>query len=713
MWASLRQRLGSGWKVVVLLGLLVGLPSVVLAWLGVQSVRSESLAARALFQQRCEAVAADLYGEVERRFGAFEAQLVRSVARAHEAWDVDATAAGDALSSDLPEIDGVLVLDGSGSLVYPPAWRVAPSDPAGGPGGFQDRSFMGESFDKGEQAEVRRGDAEAAAEFYAAAVPRIPGQRGKAIAMNALARSLLKDGRPADARAVWLRIEQEHPQDQDWNGFPLGLLARYQQGISHLQEGSEALAARGLASLTRDLLHAPWTYGGFAEAVIARKALLHLEAGRLVDQVPPGLRPDLEAARARFDERARRQRDQAATLALLPRLREDPTDHRNARVQYFRDASRAGSILVARVRWSSPGARRLYLVTLDQSRLLSRLRDRVAGAARASPEIRVRLAEARGGLLPLWAQSEGVAYPLDPWVPGMMLVVGRGNPDLMEAHLERTWAFRLALVMAFTTLIVVGAGMTARAILREMEIARLKTDFVSNVSHELRTPLTSIRLMGEMLAMGAVPTEDKRAEYYQNIVSESERLSRLIDNVLDFARLEEGRKKFRFARGDIGECVRQVERISVDFVRGEGYRFEVSVAPSLPRLWFDADAIVQALINLIGNAVKYSRRERVVKVTAARHRDGVVLSVEDRGEGIDPKDLRHIFDKFYRGGDSLTRETRGAGLGLAIVKAIALAHGGEVRVRSRPGEGSTFSIVLPVRGNPPDARGSSPEERVA
>lgn len=706
------RRPRSGPKVVGLLGLLVGLPGLVLAYFGVLSVRSEAVVARAQFQERCEEVAADLYGELERRFAGLDQGLLRGVSRAGDAW-VDPTATGDALVAALPDVEGLLVLDGNGSILYPPPNAISLEDATFRRIGDVDRSFMGESFRLGEDAEIRGDDPAAAAAAYAASVPGIPGDRGKALAMNAWARALLKDGRPGEARAVWQGITRDHPGEQDWNGFPLATLARYQIGLSYLQQGELVPSARAFSDLLADQMRRPWSYGGFAEGVIARKLLLHLDSGRLVEALPPGERPDLDAARAHFAEASRRQRDQAATLALLPVLREDRATSEDARVQYSRDDVGDVRILTARVRWSAPGVKRLFIFTLDEGRLLGRLRDLIAGAARVNPEIRISLVDSREGPLPLRSSGEGALYSLEPWVAGMMLVVGRGDPSKVDAQLARARGVRVGMVAAFTLLILFGAGVTARAVLREMDIARLRTDFVSNVSHELRTPITTIRLMGEMLAMGAVPTEEKRREYYQTIVTESERLSRLINNVLDFARLEEGRKKFRFALADVGECVRQVARTTADYLHGEGFEFEVEVAPDLPRLWFDSDAIVQALVNLLTNAVKYSRRERRVRLTARRERSTVVLAVRDRGEGIDPKDLKHIFEKFYRGGDALTRETRGAGLGLSIVRAIVDAHGGKVRVESRPGQGSTFSIVLPVRKEPPADLPTPPEEQVA
>ena len=289
-----------------------------------------------------------------------------------------------------------------------------------------------------------------------------------------------------------------------------------------------------------------------------------------------------------------------------------------------------------------------------------------------------------------------VVRPLDPWLPGYSLVVSGSDQVLVGPSRQQQRIVRLGMIGGLLVIIIVGILVIGRAVSREMEIARLKSDFVSNVSHELRTPLTTIRIMAEMLALGAVPTSDKQQEYFRNIVSESERLSRLINNVLDFARIEEGRKKFGFGMGDIGDAVYEVERITGDYVRSEGFALTSFVDDDLPPTAFDRDAIIQALINLMSNAVKYSQDDKRIEMGARNDRDSIVIWVRDHGPGIDPKETPHLFEKFYRGGDHMTREVRGAGLGLSIVHHIVSAHRGHVSVDSKLGEGSVFEITLPV-----------------
>ena len=253
-------------------------------------------------------------------------------------------------------------------------------------------------------------------------------------------------------------------------------------------------------------------------------------------------------------------------------------------------------------------------------------------------------------------------------------------------------AFGILLVV-----IVAGSVTTYRLVRRESEVARLKEDFVANVSHDLKTPLSVIRMFGETLEMGRVTDPATREEYYRVITRESERLSRLIDNVLDFSRIESGRRTYERVSSPVEPLVREsLEPFAYPLTKG-GFRVDVDVAGDLPDVAVDPAAVGQALGNLIDNAIKYSGERRTLRVRAARIGDDLALSVEDEGIGIPPAEHARIFEKFYRVGRSETQGRRGSGVGLALVRHVAEAHGGRVTVESRPGHGSRFTILLPVR----------------
>jgi len=258
-----------------------------------------------------------------------------------------------------------------------------------------------------------------------------------------------------------------------------------------------------------------------------------------------------------------------------------------------------------------------------------------------------------------------------------------------------TAAFALLLVV-----IVLGLGATYRVVRRESEMARLKSDFVANVSHDLKTPLSLIRMFAETLELNRVSDEATRREYYGVITRESERLTRLIDNVLDFSRIEGGRQRYDIAPSPIEPIVQEVVEAFRYPLAQQGFKVDVEIAPDLPEVPVDAAAIQQALANLVDNAIKYSGERRRLRIGARLAGGQVLIEVADGGVGIPPAETQRIFEKFYRIGRSETQGQRGSGVGLALVKHIVEAHGGRVSVDSRVGEGSRFTLHLPA-GFPP------------
>jgi len=251
---------------------------------------------------------------------------------------------------------------------------------------------------------------------------------------------------------------------------------------------------------------------------------------------------------------------------------------------------------------------------------------------------------------------------------------------------------------ALLAVIVAGIVVTWRLMRRETEMARLKSDFVANVSHDLKTPLSVIRMFGETLDMGRVTDETRRQEYYRVITRESERLSRLIDNVLDFSRIESGRRTYARLPTAVEPLVRETLEAFEYPLAQQGFKVETRIAPDLPEVALDADAVGQALANLIDNAIKYSGDTKAIAVEAAVADGRLALAVADQGIGIPAAEHARIFEKFYRVGRSETQGRRGSGVGLALVRHVAEAHGGRVTVESRPGEGSRFTLWLPLAG---------------
>jgi signal transduction histidine kinase len=270
----------------------------------------------------------------------------------------------------------------------------------------------------------------------------------------------------------------------------------------------------------------------------------------------------------------------------------------------------------------------------------------------------------------------------------------------IEQEVRRLAIAKTALILFIDLMLLAGLGLVWANVRRELKLSRLKSDFVANVSHELKTPLALIRLFAETLELGRVPSEDRKGEYYRVINKESRRLTQLINNILDFSRIEAGRKEYRLVSSDIGAVVRDVVENYRFAIEKLGFALALELGEELPPLALDPEALSQALINLLNNAIKYSPAQKAITVSVRRDGDRVLLSVHDRGIGIPRSEHRRIFEKFYRVETSLVHATKGSGLGLALVQHISEAHGGHVELRSTPGEGSTFTLSLPVPAEP-------------
>jgi signal transduction histidine kinase len=262
-------------------------------------------------------------------------------------------------------------------------------------------------------------------------------------------------------------------------------------------------------------------------------------------------------------------------------------------------------------------------------------------------------------------------------------------------------SFWLNLTLAGILVLAVAGGLVAALLAanRAVRLSEMKSDFVSNVSHELRTPLSSIRVFGEFLKAGRAEDPETVRRYGRHIEAESRRLSRLIDNILEFSRIESGSREYRFAPADIEEIVlAAVEAFRVRF-REAGFTIDYEGPEGeLPALRMDPDAIGQVLYNLLDNAVKYSGESRWIGVTLAAEDGTVLCSVRDRGIGIPRAEQGKVFERFHRAGTSLVHDVKGSGLGLSIVDHVVRAHGGSVNLTSEPGEGTVVSVRLPVNG---------------
>jgi len=248
----------------------------------------------------------------------------------------------------------------------------------------------------------------------------------------------------------------------------------------------------------------------------------------------------------------------------------------------------------------------------------------------------------------------------------------------------------IALVLAL------GLFFTIQIVSKELQLSKMKSDFISTVSHEFKSPLTSIRHITDMLVFKRVPTESKKQEYYEIIQQQSERLSHLINNILDFSKLEEGETNFKFEPVSMDQILQEIVLSFKNSLPDKDFKVSYKHEKRLPMINADKVAITQVIHNLLDNAFKYSGSSDLIEVYAKSDKKSVVISVKDFGIGVSPDDKEKIYSRFYRVSNDHTQQVKGSGIGLTIVKQIIESHGGTVSHESKVGSGSTFIIKLPI-----------------
>jgi signal transduction histidine kinase len=262
------------------------------------------------------------------------------------------------------------------------------------------------------------------------------------------------------------------------------------------------------------------------------------------------------------------------------------------------------------------------------------------------------------------------------------------------------FSFRSRLVMAglfaIALLVLGGSYLIGRAVARELAVAKLQSDFVTAVSHEFRTPLTAMRQLSELLSKGRVLNDTVRQQYYEVLEHETARLHRLVEGLLKFGRMEAGAVRYQFEAVDMTALLRSlVEEFTPEADR-RGHHIELNVEPAIPAARADREALGCVIWNLLDNAVKYSPGRDKVWLALSRENGSVAIRVRDEGVGIAHEDQLRVFQKFVRAEDAMKLGVQGAGIGLAVAHQIVATHGGEIKLDSKLGAGSTFTVFLPA-----------------
>ncbi len=293
----------------------------------------------------------------------------------------------------------------------------------------------------------------------------------------------------------------------------------------------------------------------------------------------------------------------------------------------------------------------------------------------------------------------GFEQKQDNWIlPDFELQIRMAGTTLQSLSRDRSRK-NLILLIVVNIVFMTGLIYVVRNVSKEMELAKIKSNLVANVSHEIRTPVALIRMYAETLEMGRITKETKKNKYYKTILAETIRLTQLINNMLDFSKIESKKKEYRMRPTDLSLIVHQVIDMYHYNFEQRGFVINEDIDIDLPDVDADTEAITQAIVNLLDNAMKYSPDDKYIGIFLKQKEGFLILSISDHGIGIPESERKKIFQKFYRVGDSLVHNTKGSGLGLSLVEHIMRVHNGKVVLDSTVGQGSTFSLIFPIIRN--------------
>ena len=700
-------------RIVLLFGLGIVLPSILLGYLAFRGIQNDRALVEKERTESTRKTADRVLAAVDDRIAAAESALSTIAAGSVGAPSPEMAAALERAAVENPLIEQFFYLDDARDIHFPIARLLyvpdgsreaglTPAGRAGDPAGFR----------TAEQLEFRQRDYPRAAAAYLRALKLTEDPDLAAQILNALARVQKKSGLLTEAVSTYEEILRKHRRVVMPGGMPLGPAAALEIGVLSRELGDTAKSLRTSLELYRSLIKGEWTLekSEFEFFVGRVKSLVQ----ELLASGPEGL--DLVSSREEFrdlgDEEAESRKRteslivfEAGAAAVLKERVTASTVQAGTGPLFVRLALETGDLpyLVSIRRPSGGtdlGTGRIWGIIIDASRLRQEVLQPVLGALFPAGEaawvVRGRdgtalLSSEKPATGPVTLRTNFAAN-----FPDWTLEIHQPPPRLIRAFLLSRRGLYSFVFLLIAGILGFGLVLTIRSVSHELELARLKSDFVSTVSHEFKSPLTSIRQLAEMLQSGRVPSEERRQRYYDVLLEQSERLALLTDNILSLAKIESGRAALKLEPTDIAALVTDVTASIRERVRHEGFTIGLDVAGPLPPLAADRAALAQAVTNLIDNAVKYSGGSRKIDVRASSEGPAVLIAVRDFGVGIKKEDQERVFERFFRAGDALTRTVKGSGLGLALVKEIVEAHRGQVLVESEPGEGSLFTIRLPV-----------------
>ncbi|RMG64753.1 MAG: hypothetical protein D6715_09205 [Calditrichaeota bacterium] len=703
------------WLLVGAFFLLILIPSALLGYLSWRAIENEKLLARQRLEGSYRQVLVLASREVNRELSRIESKWRKSIRRFLERVALDANPElFDRFIAHEPLIESCFLLQGPGKLVYPTGVKLTARQWSPGVWGAQAHALEFQHFqqlkDQGEELEYQRGDFEGAIRIYRRLYRELKNPQLKASALAYLGRAQMKKGDLQAAYQTFETLLKTYPEVRDLNNLYLRFLAQLQMASILEIQGQDEAAIRRLVALADDLHQrsdaiSMEQYNYFMRRVTTLATRL-LTSQKIRD--PQSYRRQLE----QLSRQSKKRISQRFFIEFLMRkLYEATVEGKRYREKIHYVSGETGDDYYLLGYRFTPAANGqtvggvfgFKVDTRELNRLLlSRLREKL----KLGSELQIAVQTQKGDFLlgqlrpaDQILASTSLEKPFDFW---RVAVVGAAS------WLPETGGFRTVLGLWLVSLLVIsifaGAYLFIRRAVQEAYLAQLKTDFISRVSHELRTPLASMKMMAELLSL---ELQDQNtaggaasAQAYAGVIQrECDRLNRLIENMMEWLRQEKGRRPYQFNFEDPALVFHNALEVFKPYAANYGFTVQASIPEELPELWMDADAIIQVIINLLHNAVKFSGDHREVSFAAGQEADFVWFSVTDRGVGIPRDQQKQIFEPYFQSNAQLNAPQQGGmGLGLTLVRQIVEDHNGRIEVNSKPHEGTTVRILLPIPG---------------
>lgn len=698
-------------RILLLFVLGIGLPSLLLGYLAFRGIQNDRalLEKEKLSEQR--RISESITASIDESIQEVERALQNAVANRSEISTASLVRSLESIKSQHPLVEEVFFYQDQEKIRFPAAKFLFVPNGKGQSIVSQSRaSSLTQKVQYAQQLEFQQKDYKKALISYQQAGEQVSDLRVKAELLSAIARVQKKSLLFKEAIQSYEIIARDFNRVQVEGGIPLGLAARSELGSLFMAINDPLNAIKTFIELYEALIHGEWMlekaqYGFFAERT--------KESINDIFSKQP-LPAELQSYTSTFEKLENKERtsreitekliafQESAAADLQAKVPENLDDSRHSVKRFTLDIGKH-TYLISLLSLSTGEGGRTHetwglLLNADylKDNLLRQALQRHVSSEQGEWTVRGKDGQVllSSGRSP--AGSATVKTNFTENFPPWLLELYQKEPHLLDAFLTSRRGVYFYMFLLIAGILAFGLILTVRSISHELELAKMKSDFVSTISHEFKSPLTSLRQIAEMLQSGRVPSEERRQQYYDVLLEQSERLSLLTDNILNLAKIEEGRKEFAFEKTDIGALLHELVSSIQDRVRHEGFHIELKIEDGLPVIFADRAAITQAVANLIDNAIKYSGESKRVIVSSFREGPNLIIAVKDFGIGIKSDEVDKVFERFYRGGDELTRTVKGSGLGLTLVREIVEAHQGKVDVESELGKGSLFSIRLPL-----------------